>query len=273
VKLVMTLLVRDEIDIIEWNLQYHLARGVDHFVVMDNRSVDGTTDVLRRHESDGVLTYIFQPGTDYSQDIWVTQMAEVAQDNQNPDWLIHCDADEFWWPEHHRDLKQAFAAQPLEAKAIRVPRYNFAGPPRGGDDPFFERLVFRQRAPRNFLGEPLPGKIAHRPLRSPAVSQGNHALFEDGCALSPFPAEGLDILHFPARVPDQLRAKVTTGAVAYQRNRRLPPESGATWRAMFEALKADAFDRVIERVFVEPDEVDAEAYVIDRRLRDYLSGL
>ena len=37
-KVVMTLLVRDEEDVLESNLHFHLATGVDHFVVTDHKS-------------------------------------------------------------------------------------------------------------------------------------------------------------------------------------------------------------------------------------------
>jgi hypothetical protein len=42
-RLVMTLKVRDEADILDDNLRYHRALGVDFFVVTDNGSVDGTS--------------------------------------------------------------------------------------------------------------------------------------------------------------------------------------------------------------------------------------
>src|SRR4051812_17470085 len=46
VKVVMTLLVRDEVDIVDVNLAYHLARGVDGVIVTDHRSTDGTRERL-----------------------------------------------------------------------------------------------------------------------------------------------------------------------------------------------------------------------------------
>ena len=45
-KLVMTLLVRDEEDILAQNLEHHLAQGVDFFVVTDNGSIERTPDIL-----------------------------------------------------------------------------------------------------------------------------------------------------------------------------------------------------------------------------------
>ena len=39
----MTLLVRDEVDIVEPWLAFHLAAGADFVIATDNRSGDGTT--------------------------------------------------------------------------------------------------------------------------------------------------------------------------------------------------------------------------------------
>ena len=52
-RLVMTLLVRDEVDVVRANVNFHLQRGVDFVIVTDNRSVDGTRDVLADLEKDG----------------------------------------------------------------------------------------------------------------------------------------------------------------------------------------------------------------------------
>ena len=42
----MALKVRDEGDILEANLRFHHALGVDHFVVTDNGSTDETPEIL-----------------------------------------------------------------------------------------------------------------------------------------------------------------------------------------------------------------------------------
>ena len=97
-KLVMTLLARDEADIVESWLSFHLNAGVDFVVATDNRSVDGTTDVLERYAREGHLHLIRESGEDLRQNEWVTRMARLAATDFGADWVINSDADEFWWP-------------------------------------------------------------------------------------------------------------------------------------------------------------------------------
>ena len=50
--IVMTLLVRNEEDIIEANIEFHLAQGADFIIATDNRSTDRTRDLLLRYAQD-----------------------------------------------------------------------------------------------------------------------------------------------------------------------------------------------------------------------------
>ena len=45
-KVVLTMVVRDEEDILDAQLTFHLNAGVDFILVTDHRSVDGTRDIL-----------------------------------------------------------------------------------------------------------------------------------------------------------------------------------------------------------------------------------
>ena len=47
-RVVMTLLVRNEEDVIAENILFHHAQGVESFLVMDNLSTDATSAILRR---------------------------------------------------------------------------------------------------------------------------------------------------------------------------------------------------------------------------------
>lgn len=98
-KLVATLLVRDEIDILEENIKFHLSMGVDFIIATDNGSIDGSRDVLLKYQNLGVLKLIDEPSQDYQQIAWVDRMIKIAKKDYKADWIINLDADEFWYSE------------------------------------------------------------------------------------------------------------------------------------------------------------------------------
>jgi Glycosyl transferase family 2 len=196
-KLVMTLLVRDEEDIIASNIDFHLNKGVDFIIAMDNLSIDGTADILRLYERKGMLHYLKQPDDTYAQDIWVTQMARLASAQFAADWIINNDADEFWWPQQG-DLKSILASVDPCCPAVAVERTNFIPRPIPDSEFFANYLTIRERNSRNADGAPLPEKVCHRALPDIEVEHGNHGATRKGRALPTTPAP-ITILHFPMR--------------------------------------------------------------------------
>lgn len=269
----MTLLVRDEEDIIAANIDYHRARGVDHFIVTDNRSVDGTREILLRYARQGIVEYHYEASDTYDQHRWVTRMARRAHTVYGADWVINNDADEFWWPEQEVSLKQLLESIPQEAQAVAVDRKNFRPIEGGGDQPFFEAMLVREHRSYAAPDRPLPPKVCHRGHPDIEVAQGNHAVSLDGRRL-PAGLAPLVIMHFPLRSFRQFENKIVKGGRAYQRNRDLPPEVGWTWRRLYEQHEAGA----LEAHFAEKVLSDAAAregigrgeLTVDTRLRDYL---
>ena len=103
-KLVMTLLVRNEEDILSENILYHLDQGVDHFLITDNLSIDKTKDIINDYVKKGLATYIYESEDNYNQALWVSKMAQSAYET-NADWVIHSDADEFWFAPDNLTIK------------------------------------------------------------------------------------------------------------------------------------------------------------------------
>jgi hypothetical protein len=272
VKIVMTIAVRNEADIVEQNVRYHLGAGVAFIIATDHRSEDGTTEILERYERDGLLHLTREPGEAFLQTEWVTRMARLAATRFGADWVINTDADEFWWP-RSGTLREVFAAAPEGYGALRGIWRHFALRP---DDhrPFYERMVVR-RAPASDPADPYcaNAKVVHRGEPNVRVSHGNHDAVGNGLALLrewvPF-----EVLHFPIRSREHLLNKYVAG-----RSSRLlvGPELVP---AHFERLAASLQD--------EPESLYRELLVddaalerglasgllsVDTRLRDTLSGV
>jgi glycosyl transferase family 2 len=229
-KLMMTLLVRDEEDILRENLEFHLAQGVDEFILMDNLSVDATPEIAREYERAGSLHYVRQPYDDYAQGRWVTEMARRAAQEFGADWVINSDADEFWWP-HTGSLKDVFASIAPDIEAAAADRVNFVPRVQNGL-PFWRLMNVRQTLSLNALGEPLPSKTAHRGRPDVVVGQGNHRVTVGGVVI-PSTAAPITILHFPIRSQSQFVNKIAKGGAAYARNTDLAVTVGSAWRYLY----------------------------------------
>jgi hypothetical protein len=272
-KLVMTLLVRDEADVVDAQIAHHLDVGVDYVIATDNRSTDGTTDVLERWEATGRLRLIREAGDDLRQSEWVTRMARLAATEYASDWVINTDADEFWWPQGD-SLKAALEAVPDHFGVVRGAWRNFV--PRPEAHPFFaERMTVRHCAP-SFHPHPLSthSKSAHRGTSDVRVGRGNHEAFGTGLA----PLRGwypFEILHFPVRSLEHCRRKYVTQFVALERNaeKGIPGHMAQA----YEAYLAGDLDGFYAPLVVDDAELarglESGEYTVDTRLRDRLRAL
>ncbi len=202
--------------------------------------VDGTTDLLRAEERRGRLALIREDAEDYRQQEWVTQMARLAATEHGADWVIHGDADEFWWP-RGASFHELLEAVPSRFGVVRGLWRHFVLRP-DDDDPFWRRMTVRTR-PSLDLSDPYHGqvKVVHRAARNVVVSQGAHDAEGQGLRLLRewFPFE---ILHFPVRSAHQLaekytrRARVLDGQHTARAVERLRAEGG---EALHRSLLVD----------------------------------
>ena len=97
-KLIMTLLVKDEENLIEKNIRFHKAMGVDGFIITSHNSTDGTNEILERLKKEGLvqeIIYIKEPHLDQAK--FVNRMIKIAKHKYKADWIINSDADEFYY--------------------------------------------------------------------------------------------------------------------------------------------------------------------------------
>jgi hypothetical protein len=270
----MTLLVRNEADIIEANLDYHLAQGVDFVVVTDHGSSDGTDELLRRYEQDGSVAVLREEGEEHHQSVRVTRMAQLALSRHDADWVIHNDADEFWWP-LAGSLRDVFAAIPPVYGQIEVQRRNFLPAPDGAG-PFYSRLIYRDAQSLNPSGGPLEPKVAHRAHPDVVVAPGNHSI--SGADLRPVPVgELLEIFHFPMRSYDQFERKVIQTGIGYETLEHRSPEVGRDQLKLLALYREQGLREYYERALLDDAALQrgiADAsIVLDRRLERFMRAL
>ena len=286
----MTLKVRDEDDILADNLRFHLAQGVDFFVVTDNGSVDSTPEILARYQEAGLAQVTSEPSEDF-HDLgreWVTRMAREAATEHGADWVVHGDADEFWWP-LEGTLREALEAVPDDYGALIGARAEFVARPPGPGH-WSERLDVRERRAL------LRPKIAHRGERNAIVlHRGGHdvAFVESGETLRsalrppgravlrgvrggegggggepvPWPRFGVRILHFPMRSLEQFQRRVEA-ALLHDPGRG--PRARLKERFETEGVEGLYADLYLDDAAVEAG-IAAGRLVRDTRLRDYLA--
>lgn len=88
-------MVRNEADIIRTNLLHHFSLGIEHFLIVDNGSSDGTDAILQEMAGSGRLSWTRYSGP-YRQAAVMTELAREAF-LRGADWVIPIDADELWW--------------------------------------------------------------------------------------------------------------------------------------------------------------------------------
>ena len=118
---VLVCIVKNEADYLEEWLAYHIALGIDHVVIYDNGSTDGSAAVLERYINHGLVTRID----------WPLGGGQLAAYNHalrmfwaTARWLAFYDVDEFLVPLLDDDIP-SFLARFEDAAVVRVPRTEF----------------------------------------------------------------------------------------------------------------------------------------------------
>jgi hypothetical protein len=211
-KLVQTLVVRDEVDIIDAQIAYHLNAGVDFVIATDHDSEDGTLQILESYARRGYLQ-LFRERGEVRESDWRTRMARAAAIEHGADWVINTDADEFWVP-RLGTLKEVLAAVPDTAGVVWATTCHFV--PRPDDGAFFAERMTARFAADAALNDPTSpyrphAKAAHRADPSIQVRFGSHRVISD--RLKPLPAwHPADVFHFPYRSLEQYERKTVRRA-------------------------------------------------------------
>ncbi|MFC7404639.1 glycosyltransferase family 2 protein [Georgenia alba] len=278
--LISTMMVRDEVDIVAANVEHHLAQGIDHLIVTDNGSVDGTVDVLESYAGSGRLTLLHEPIQKKQQAKVVTRMARQAH-RMGADWVIHLDADEFWVAsDRSTPIPDVLRETPESDGVLVADRHNLVG--QGsmagkGEEPWSPRMIWKDTESLAANGNKILGKVAHRSSRFVRVAQGLH----DAKGVRPrrkVMTDRLEVLHVPWRSYGQFYAKTENSGTAYAANKNpLNLRMGKHLRADYKLLRSGQLEETYRRRTFSDGEiaehVQTGRLVRDTWLRDHLERL
>lgn len=224
----MTMMVRDEADIVGAMIQHHLDQGVDLFLVTDNGSVDGTAEILESFADAGKIELSHDARHLKQQHEVVTHMSREAA-RRGAQWVLNADADEFWMSvDRESTLGEELARIDPAIGAFPVPVFDMTGEPAQSGTGL-QRLIYRDERPDDIMRElgihaHATPDVAFVPSEDVVVAQGNH--FVNVVQTRPLEAgRGLVVYHFPWRSFAQFAHKVDNAGRAYDASPHLRPSA------------------------------------------------
>lgn len=200
-KITMNLLVRNEEDILEYNILHHRKIGIDHINIMNHLSTDKTEDIINFYAKDGFVTHIKQNSDRYDQDIWMTELTNNAY-RDGCDWIINADADEFF--NTTIPLKQILSNIDTDVVSVK-----YMDSIQSINDDFKNSNRFSQHG---------TSKIIVRSLPNIKMNMGNHSCNISHNTTTFGYNDPIVIYHYPCRSEDQCYRKMVVGGEALKKS-------------------------------------------------------
>ncbi len=262
-RLIMTLLVKNEEELLEKNLIFHKKMGVDAFIITDNNSSDSTPDIIEKYQEKGwIIDVINETATNYEQKEWVDRMIWRAKTIFNADWIINADADEFWYTPLG-NLKNE-----MNNTRCNVLNCELRSMYPDEEKPFWQwsKAVKTVMNPNEYelslysLFERQNKKVAHRANGYMQISMGNHKV-------KMFPQCSCDstirIYHYNVRSRQRFLDKMINGGKQLEQHKRR--HGGRHWRYFYrlykEGLLNEEYDKVIGTKFY--DKLYEDGYIYE----------
>src|SRR5918998_620419 len=272
-------MIRNEADLVRLNMLYNSAVGIEHRLIVDNGSTDGTDRALKKlSRQDPRVRWTRDEGP-YRQGEIHTELAREAY-KEGADWVVQIDADEFWFVPKG-DLMSILARS--SAGVLRAKVLNYIQR-RGQKESSPDALLHMTRRAAEpvgkgaqdlveagrlgFVEKLYPRKCLSRPTAEIRIEAGNHKVYDAGG-----PSENTNeifCLHAPIRSRSALEERVRTAARPAAAGRK--PGQGR-YRRMLGSLQDDsAIEQEWAANSYEGDFLDVygekHPVLFDPRLRD-----
>lgn len=259
--LIMTLLVKNEEDILEENLRFHRSMGVDGFIVTDNNSTDRTPDIIRKYVEKGwIKEVIKETATNYEQKIWVDRMIWRAKTAYQADWVINADADELWYAPSGSLKTELMTTRANVLNCHVTSVYPEEGKPFWQWDKTVNPISCPEQydLSRYSLFNRQNYKVIHRATCYLQINMGNHkvVMFPKRTALS-----GVCVYHYNIRGKKHFMEKMINGGK--QLEQHSSKHGGAHWRYFYQLYKEGMLETEYGRVIGTPvyDQLCKDGYI------------
>jgi hypothetical protein len=237
-KVVGIAMVKDECDIIELFVRINL-RHLDHLVLIDHASRDGTREILQALRDEGLpLTLHHHEETDFQQAIFLSRMVRQVAATDTWDFIVPLDADEFIHTSSGH-LGDTLAAQIPAGHCGNIAWRTHV--PTSQDyyalgAPLYEGFRQRLREPKQFYKVVIPNELG----KDCILSEGSHKLASNQQRVPAVAIEPV-LQHVPVRSAEQISAKVLLGAHRLSIKPQRIPSQGRHWDNMAERVRASNY--------------------------------
>jgi len=213
-KIVAVMMMRNEADVIESWVRYYIG-AVDHIIITDHLSVDGSGDLVRKLIAEGLpisLEIENRPG--YLQEERMKKMMLRAFFEFEADWVLLLDADEFLIPPAGRPLRYVFN-ELRNDRPLKVAWTTYIPTESDPDEPnVLKRVTHRlDHEVKQVFKVMIPAKIGREPEAVIEMGSHNMRLGKRKVKLQDAPS-GMSLAHFPVRSKEQIASKVMVGWLA-----------------------------------------------------------
>jgi len=258
----------DQGDILQDFLDWHLHLGVDLILAIDHGSTDGSRELLDQYSRTHPVVWFPLPEKDLTKYSPADELAALARDRYQADWIIHCDVDEFLCT-RTADLRTILKEADRDGVTLlTVPRHGMTGAPLQNGQRATQALTLRVDRPVTVTADnQVTGDLAmpfvfaeiggHLIVRASALKEyGSGAEIATTTWGTSVTSATLRILHYPMRGFESLLTKVQHTAAYLDSNKHLPVGWGWHWRRWIRLNEEGRLREDYDQQFVSPERAE-----------------
>ncbi len=238
-RLVAVAIVKNEADIIEAFVRHALA-WVDHLLVFDHESTDGTREILLALRAEGLPLRLFtDDALGHIQEYRSNYLSRLAVREHQADWIVPLDADEFLCGLDRAALEADLAtSHPGHSRSLTLLNYLYTDADRAAVLNPVLRLQYSE--PQRSPTRKVMVSAALALDESVTAIMGSHALVRGGQKLPDQPLnEAFHLAHFPLRSPEHQLLRIVFPQLQKFSHGKTHEDIGTHNRLGFQLLSED----------------------------------